>query len=771
MLKKLRALLHCKSLMSNILLTHILVLVLPIVINVAVETFIINSVREEVEKSGFLVAENARNDIDHIIGNIEKITRQLNSNESMLPIYQYNIKNDNYNLKDSIYTLKFTCQSTDDIDDLFVYNGAADMIITTTGRGDSRTFVDVFYDGTDMNYERWADDMKLIKSGTFRVVYRADTREVAYIEYICPLTGSYMESYNTAESEFPAIITIRMNLAKLKLTSEIQKNYPGVSFYVVDSDGDIIGNADIDERDAQYILDKCAEVPSATFEKNGAMHICRRSEKNDWIYVTSTPIWTYNHKSIVAIAVVILSSVLLLMLGLKLISNFVKTNYGGLINMSDRIIRQFNMADSVKLKNINECFDKILDERERFANEVDRMNEAACSMGILKLLEGFSIKNNDTVLVKIDERMASDTFMVMCCRIEGCEELYSDSKYRNISNDEKMKDAFFIVKNVMTELIEAEYSIIDVQMKNEIVFLVGNNHKDVHKFGKSVYSIAQQFADYAEEKFCIECIISIGRAVHSYQDISDSYFDTLGALRYSLLLRDNRVILAERCVQRSDHYEITPEQKQRLTINISVGNSNGAIDVLNELYDENIERRRLSYEMIKCFLVELSSIYEGIDKPYSDDSENIVIQVLNCTRIGQTKQIFLRYTEQLCNAIDEKKNDSFEVLVDKIKQYIDKYYADEDINVFGVANALGMSREYVSKIFKKFTGESILDAIHKKRVGEAKILLADGVKVNDTAKRVGYANANIFIRRFKQYVGTTPKQFADANKGEDGKDE
>lgn len=768
MLKKLCLLLRGKGLMSDILLTHILVLVLPIVINVAVESFIINSVRGEVENSGFLVAENARNNIDHIIGNIERITSQLNSNESMLPIYQYNIRNDNYSIKNSIYTLKYTCQSTDDIDDIFIYNSTADMIISTTGRGDSKTFVDVFYEGTQMDYDRWLGEMKLLKHGKFRVVYYSDTREVAYVEYICPLSGSYIENHSTAESKFPAIITIRMNLAKFSLSSEIQTNYPGVSLYVVNSDGDIIGNVDADKYDAEYILTQCSDVDTATFEKNGAMHICRRSEKNDWIYVTSTPIWTFNRKSVVAIAMVIVSTALLLMLGIKLISNFVKTNYGGLMNMSERIIRQFNMADRVSLQNINECFDRILDERERFADEADRMNEAVCSAAVLKLLEGLGMKNSDTELAKIDERMKSDAFIVMCCRIEDCKGLYSDSNYKDISNAEKMKDATFIVKNVMSELIEAEYSIIDVQMKNDIAFLVGNKKKDVHKFGRAVYSVAQQFADYAKENFYIECVISIGKAVYSYQDISASYFDAVGALRYSLLLMNSRVISSERYAHRNDHYEITPEQKQRLTINISVGNSNGAIDVLNELYDENIERRRLSYEMIKCFLVELSSIYEGIEKPHSEDGgENITIEVLNCKRIDQTKQLLRKYTEQICDAVEEKKTDSFEELADKISKYIDKYYADENINVFAIASALGLSREYISKVFKRCTGESILDIIHRKRIAEAKTLLAAGEKVNDTAKRVGYSSVNTFIQRFKHYVGTTPKQFAEATKSED----
>ena len=108
----------------------------------------------------------------------------------------------------------------------------------------------------------------------------------------------------------------------------------------------------------------------------------------------------------------------------------------------------------------------------------------------------------------------------------------------------------------------------------------------------------------------------------------------------------------------------------------------------------------------------------------------------------------------------KKEDRSARELVKKIESYIDKYYTDDNINVFAVANEFGFSREYISRLFKKYTNTTILDTIHNKRMMLAQKLLADGQNVNNVAYQVGYTNVNVFIRRFKQYTKMTPKEYA-----------
>ena len=97
--------------------------------------------------------------------------------------------------------------------------------------------------------------------------------------------------------------------------------------------------------------------------------------------------------------------------------------------------------------------------------------------------------------------------------------------------------------------------------------------------------------------------------------------------------------------------------------------------------------------------------------------------------------------------------------IDKIHQYIDEHY-QEDISRQDIADALGMVPEYLSRMYKKQTGQSLVDAINLRRIREAKILLQDpAITVSEAAEKAGYDNFTYFSTLFKKYTGMSPNQF------------
>ena len=760
MLEKLRNFILGRGIMFDVFLSHILVLVIPILLNIVIGSVIVNSVKNEAEKAAFLVVENARNNMDHLISNVEKTVKQINSNEDMLPLYQYNTKKDNYGLKKSIDMLGYTCKNTDDIEDIFVYNEDSDIVLTTSGRGFSNSFFDTYYSNTNIKYEQWKDDMVQIKNGMFRVVYNQDFSRVEYLEYIYPLTGNQIESYTHVDSNFPAVIIVRMNMDKFSLSSDVKADHRDMLLYAVTPRAEVICNGDTSKYDAQYVLSEYKGDDFFSFEKGGLIYICKESQVNDWIYVSSTPIWKYNLTSIISMIIILIGSIVIFVLGLKLILYFVKVNYGGIVNFTDRMKNEFNMKKNIKINELNNCFDLIFDERNELIKKTVYIDEVQYGASVLKLLNGISTVNNSTEFDKIKDYMKSDVFCIICCQIEDSSRLYGDSEYGNISADEKQEDAYFIVRNVLTELFETKYSVISMPMNNRNVFLVGNKSEKDAVFEKELYAIAEEFAENILSRFNIETIVSIGNIVYSYNAISKSYDDATDVLKYSIMLRNKRVLVSKEYRKRHDRYKITSYHKELLSANIFSGNINGAIDVLNELYNINIDEQKLNIEMIKCFLMDISGVYEEICKNKGVEiSDNIVIELFKLRRIDETKKFLEKLTVEICDKINENKPTNHEELVEKIKLYIDKFYMDNNINVYAISNAVGLTRAYVSKIFKEYTGDSILDTIHKRRIEQAEILLKEGKSVNEIAEQVGYVNSSVFIRTFKKYKGVTPSQY------------
>ena len=75
-----------------------------------------------------------------------------------------------------------------------------------------------------------------------------------------------------------------------------------------------------------------------------------------------------------------------------------------------------------------------------------------------------------------------------------------------------------------------------------------------------------------------------------------------------------------------------------------------------------------------------------------------------------------------------------------------------------------MTPAYLSIVFKKQTGESILDVIRNMRIDYAKKLLEEGLSVAEVSEKAGFRESSTFIKVFKNSVGVTPGQMRKVGK-------
>ncbi|EKQ50959.1 MULTISPECIES: response regulator [unclassified Clostridium] len=78
-----------------------------------------------------------------------------------------------------------------------------------------------------------------------------------------------------------------------------------------------------------------------------------------------------------------------------------------------------------------------------------------------------------------------------------------------------------------------------------------------------------------------------------------------------------------------------------------------------------------------------------------------------------------------------------------------------------IADKFGFTNEYLSKIFKKYTGETPLKYITKLRINESKQLLINqpDMEIKKVGELVGYKDAFYFSRVFKSNVGVYPSDY------------
>ncbi|AJY73914.1 helix-turn-helix domain-containing protein [Paenibacillus beijingensis] len=107
-------------------------------------------------------------------------------------------------------------------------------------------------------------------------------------------------------------------------------------------------------------------------------------------------------------------------------------------------------------------------------------------------------------------------------------------------------------------------------------------------------------------------------------------------------------------------------------------------------------------------------------------------------------------------AFEEKETDG---LVRKSIQYM-KENVEEDISREDVAAHVRLNPTYLSRLFKKETGNNLIDYLIEIKMDRAKLLLdSTDMTVSAIAQQVGYCNFSHFTRMFKKHCGVNPQQY------------
>jgi two-component system response regulator YesN len=97
-------------------------------------------------------------------------------------------------------------------------------------------------------------------------------------------------------------------------------------------------------------------------------------------------------------------------------------------------------------------------------------------------------------------------------------------------------------------------------------------------------------------------------------------------------------------------------------------------------------------------------------------------------------------------------------LVKQVIQYINEHLEDE-IHRDDLADHVHLNADYLTRIFKKETGQTLKEYVIEQKIQEAKSLLrTTNLPVSIIAAKVGYCNFSHFSYTYKKIMGITPQE-------------
>ena len=158
----------------------------------------------------------------------------------------------------------------------------------------------------------------------------------------------------------------------------------------------------------------------------------------------------------------------------------------------------------------------------------------------------------------------------------------------------------------------------------------------------------------------------------------------------------------------------------------------------------------------------LQLLFRQMDHPGSEDEA--FRRQITVASPEQTFSSFGALREWISNSLllftqSRQAAASQDTAVATVKAYIESHLSDE-LDRDTLAAMVYLNADYLSHLFKKDTGSSLINYIIDRRIARSKELLAKGeMSIRDIAITCGFQNISYFSRQFKKSTGMTPRQF------------
>ena len=109
--------------------------------------------------------------------------------------------------------------------------------------------------------------------------------------------------------------------------------------------------------------------------------------------------------------------------------------------------------------------------------------------------------------------------------------------------------------------------------------------------------------------------------------------------------------------------------------------------------------------------------------------------------------------------VRESQNQNYSLVIKKAIHYIVNNVTNDLLNQ-SIADYANVNPNYLSRLFKEETGDTLSTFIQKARIDEAKYLLhSTNASISDLSELLHFSDQSYFTKIFKKHTGLTPQQF------------
>ena len=214
------------------------------------------------------------------------------------------------------------------------------------------------------------------------------------------------------------------------------------------------------------------------------------------------------------------------------------------------------------------------------------------------------------------------------------------------------------------------------------------------------------------------------------------------------------------------------ETERELLKRVRLGDKEGAKEVLNKILGKILFKNAGQTELIRARLLELAAVLSRAAVEGTADLEMILgLNFEHIQELGKIKSIeelcvwIVKVLDRFTESVYKNRNVKNIDIIRKTREFIRANYKKK-IKLIDISKAIYLSPYYLSHIFKRETGITLMEYLTKVRIEEAKRLL-ENTQWNTTriSFEVGCTDQSYFSKVFKKIEGISPSDYRKRMKG------
>jgi two-component system response regulator YesN len=319
------------------------------------------------------------------------------------------------------------------------------------------------------------------------------------------------------------------------------------------------------------------------------------------------------------------------------------------------------------------------------------------------------------------------------------------------------------VQEKVSDIISKCYHAVVFSGPNDLIVIILNEILEGDCTEKVSFEVVgKEIINRVKDELGLSVTIGVGGTYDEYTKIFLSFQEGLRALE-SKFFEENGRIIKYQCSKhaRAMNNIFVFGEKNQVLICIRTKNMNELKNIITNAFNAMMEQNapRHNVHMVAMELVSIGTEYVSANNTYLDkaveDHKDIFEVIRTLDTMDEMKNTIMDFYKHIIGDIKKERRPETLKLVQKAKEYIEANYYKYDLSLEEIAESLVVSPTYISNIFKKEVGYSVIEYLTEYRVKKAKEIVdqCKDIQLSDVAQKVGYNDPYYFSKCFKKYYG------------------